>query len=53
MVIAGLIADGKTEIENIVHIDRGYENIVEKLCGVGADIKRVVVAETVSSSVSA
>lgn len=53
MVIAGLIADGKTEIENIVHIDRGYENIVEKLCGVGADVKRVVVAETVSSSVSA
>lgn len=53
MVIAGLIADGKTEIENIVHIDRGYENIVEKLCGVGADIRRVVVSETVSSSVSA
>lgn len=41
MVIAGLIADGETVIEDIHHIQRGYENIVEKLTSVGADIKIV------------
>lgn len=41
MVIAGLIAQGETTIENIKLIDRGYENIIEKLTAVGADIKRV------------
>ena len=41
MIIAGLIAKGTTEIEEISHIDRGYENIVEKLTGLGADIRRV------------
>lgn len=41
MIIAGLAADGITEIDNIDHIDRGYENIVEKFSGLGADIKRV------------
>ena len=41
MVIAGLMAKGETEITNIVLIERGYENIVEKLTAVGADIKRV------------
>ena len=39
MVIAGLIADGKTSIIEIDHILRGYENIVEKLQNVGAKIK--------------
>ena len=38
MVIAGLIAKGTTKIEEIEHILRGYENIVEKLTGAGADI---------------
>ena len=42
MIIAGLIAEGTTVIEDISHIDRGYENIVEKFSGLGADIKRVV-----------
>ena len=43
MVIAGLAAQGVTEIGHIYHIERGYEDIVRKLSGVGADI-RVVVA---------
>ena len=38
MVIAGLIAKGTTKVNEIEHILRGYENIVEKLTGVGADI---------------
>ena len=41
MVIAGLIAEGTTEIEDIYHIERGYDGIVDKLCALGADIKRV------------
>jgi UDP-N-acetylglucosamine 1-carboxyvinyltransferase len=40
MVLAGLAANGTTEIENIEYIDRGYDNIVEKLSAVGADITR-------------
>ncbi len=40
MILAGLAADGQTEIDNIEFIDRGYDNIVEKLSAVGADIKR-------------
>ena len=41
MVIAGLCAEGSTRIEDIHYIERGYENIVEKLRGVGADIECV------------
>lgn len=41
MIIAGLIAEGQTEISSIEYIDRGYEMVVEKLTAVGADIKRV------------
>ena len=41
MIIAGLIADGKTEVTNIEHILRGYENITEKFSNLGADIKLV------------
>ena len=41
LVLAGLIADGRTEIERIYHIDRGYEAIEEKLSQLGAQIKRV------------
>ena len=41
MVVAALIADGTSEIEEIGHIERGYENIVEKLRGLGADISKV------------
>ena len=45
MIIAGLMAHGTTEIEDILHIDRGYENVVEKLTGLGADIKRIDVPD--------
>ncbi len=45
MLIAGLIAEGTTEIENIELIDRGYEEVVEKLSGLGAEIKRVPINE--------
>ena len=41
LVIAGLIAEGTTEILGIEHIDRGYPNIEEKFRSIGADIKRV------------
>ena len=40
MVIAGLAAEGITQVEDIQYIERGYENIVEKLVGLGADIYR-------------
>ncbi|MBU2539903.1 UDP-N-acetylglucosamine 1-carboxyvinyltransferase [Patescibacteria group bacterium] len=41
LVIAGLMAEGKTTIENIFQIDRGYEKIEERLSQIGADIKRM------------
>lgn len=41
LVLAGLVADGDTVINRIYHLDRGYENIVEKLMGVGAQIERI------------
>ncbi len=40
MVIAGLIAEGTTEIENIYQIERGYENLIDKLTGIGAQINK-------------
>lgn len=40
LVIAGLCAKGETEVERVYHIDRGYENLEEKLTALGADIKR-------------
>lgn len=46
MIIAGLCADGQTEIEDIKYIDRGYEDVVIKLRNVGADIKRVEVRQS-------
>lgn len=45
MVIAGLAASGTTEISCIHYIERGYENLVGKLQGVGADIQIVNIAE--------
>jgi UDP-N-acetylglucosamine 1-carboxyvinyltransferase len=41
LVLAGLVAHGRTDIERIYHIDRGYEAIEEKLAGLGAHIRRV------------
>jgi UDP-N-acetylglucosamine 1-carboxyvinyltransferase len=40
LVLAGLVAEGRTQIERIYHIDRGYESIEEKLANLGAQIKR-------------
>jgi len=41
LVLAGLVADGETLIDRIYHIDRGYDNIEEKLAALGAVIRRV------------
>ncbi len=41
MIIAGLVAEGRTEITELKHIDRGYERIVENFKGLGADIARI------------
>ena len=45
MIIAGLMAEGETEIVDIYHIDRGYERFEEKFISLGADIKRVQVVD--------
>ncbi len=41
LLIAGLIAEGETEIENVHYIERGYDNVVEKLTSLGAVIKKI------------
>jgi UDP-N-acetylglucosamine 1-carboxyvinyltransferase len=41
LVLAALVADGETIIDRVYHLDRGYENIEEKLKGLGAEIRRV------------
>ena len=41
LIIAGVCAEGTTDIYNLEHIDRGYENIEEKFRNIGANIKRV------------
>ncbi|MEE8379692.1 MAG: UDP-N-acetylglucosamine 1-carboxyvinyltransferase, partial [Gammaproteobacteria bacterium] len=41
LVLAGLVAEGDTEVNRIYHIDRGYERIEEKLLQLGATIRRV------------
>lgn len=47
MIIAGLLAKGTTEIEDIIHIERGYEDVVEKFVGIGADMRRITVPDGV------
>ncbi|NIM19258.1 MAG: UDP-N-acetylglucosamine 1-carboxyvinyltransferase [Candidatus Latescibacteria bacterium] len=41
LILAGLVAEGTTEVLRVYHIDRGYDRIVEKLRGLGAEIQRV------------
>ena len=41
LVLAALVADGETIIDRVYHLDRGYENIEEKLKTIGAEIRRV------------
>lgn len=45
MVIAGLAAEGVTTVEDVVHIERGYEDIIDKLSTLGADIRKVSESE--------
>ena len=45
MIIAGLAAQGTSEISNVKHIERGYEDIIGKLSGIGADIRAVEVPD--------
>jgi UDP-N-acetylglucosamine 1-carboxyvinyltransferase len=40
MVVAGLAADGVTEVEDMYHVDRGYQDLEAKLTGLGADVHR-------------
>ena len=47
MVIAGLAANGVTEVEDICYIERGYENLVEKLTHLGAEIQQITVPDGV------
>ena len=46
LIIAGLVADGTTQIENIHLIDRGYEDYVEKFTALGADIERINIPDS-------
>jgi UDP-N-acetylglucosamine 1-carboxyvinyltransferase len=41
LVIAALVADGESIVDRIYHLDRGYDQMEEKLRGIGADIERV------------
>jgi UDP-N-acetylglucosamine 1-carboxyvinyltransferase len=41
LIIAGLAAEGETNVQRVYHLDRGYERLEEKLQAVGADIERV------------
>jgi UDP-N-acetylglucosamine 1-carboxyvinyltransferase len=41
LILAGLVAEGQTEVQRIYHLDRGYERLCEKLTGLGAEIRRV------------
>jgi len=50
LVLAGLVASGETVVDRIYHIDRGYENIEEKLVALGAWIRRVPGSGRVSGS---
>lgn len=52
LIIAGLMAKGKTEITGIEHIERGYENMTEKLTQLGASIRKVKMSETEKSKLN-
>jgi UDP-N-acetylglucosamine 1-carboxyvinyltransferase len=41
LVLAGLAAEGETIVNRVYHLDRGFENLEQKLSGVGADIERI------------
>jgi UDP-N-acetylglucosamine 1-carboxyvinyltransferase len=41
LVLAGLVAEGRTVVTGVHHIDRGYEGLADKLCALGAAVRRV------------
>jgi UDP-N-acetylglucosamine 1-carboxyvinyltransferase len=41
LVLAGLVSDGVTEVQDIHHVDRGYPDFVDQLQGLGADVRRI------------
>ncbi|WP_370400229.1 UDP-N-acetylglucosamine 1-carboxyvinyltransferase [Sulfitobacter sp. JB4-11] len=41
LILAGLAAEGETKVARVYHLDRGYEHVVTKLSGIGADIERI------------
>jgi UDP-N-acetylglucosamine 1-carboxyvinyltransferase len=47
LVLAGIVADGRTVVHNIYHIDRGYEDYVGKLASLGANVKRVCASDNI------
>lgn len=53
LVLAGLVAEGQTRVDRVYHIDRGYENIEEKLSALGADIRRVTLPRNAPAKVAA
>lgn len=51
LVLAGLLADGETEIQEIHHIERGYSNLIDKLCALGANIRReTIIASSIEKA---
>ena len=52
MIIAGLAAQGVSEVSNVKHIERGYEDIIEKFMGIGADISVVEVPDPEEQTVA-
>jgi UDP-N-acetylglucosamine 1-carboxyvinyltransferase len=42
LVLAGLVAEGETVINRVYHLDRGYEQLEEKLSACGADVERLI-----------
>lgn len=44
LVLAGLVAEGETIVEDAFHIDRGFPNFAEQLCALGADVKRISIS---------
>ncbi|MGN1008799.1 MAG: UDP-N-acetylglucosamine 1-carboxyvinyltransferase, partial [Butyricicoccus sp.] len=50
MVIAGLAAKGTTQVEQVTNIERGYENLVEKFVGLGADMFRTEIPDSDSQA---
>jgi UDP-N-acetylglucosamine 1-carboxyvinyltransferase len=41
LVVAGLVAEGRTDVQRVYHLDRGYERLERKLRSLGADVRRV------------